>query len=274
MKRPRILLTRSAEGNRAWSQELLRLGAEPLGLACLEHRLADDPHLSARLAKALGPTSPNVDWLALTSPRGVRSLRELVGDTLPPCLGMPVAAVGEGTAEACRRHLGRFDLVADPPTGRGLAENLRARYSASQDGRIVIAAADRARPELERAFAGTAVEILRFEIYRTVPADGTAGLDPKIIPKITIQPLDALFFASPSAIEGYGNLLTASPELKRATAAAPILAIGPTTADALAEGGLPCHAVAEEPRLEALWQAFLALERTSNPTSLPEEITI
>lgn len=216
---PRILLTRSAEGNAQWAEILSRHGVEAVSLPCLEHRLVDDAETRHRVAQ-LWHGEKRAPWWALTSPRGARSVAELLPAEAGP--GPRLAAVGPSTAEACVELFGTCDLVAEPATGTALAQALVSRLGA--EDRLVVAAADRGRLDLESVLRPHGVEVLRIHVYRTLAAE-TA--DSPV--NLAHLELDGIFIASPSAGEGLAALATWPADFR-----IPVTAIGPTTAAALA----------------------------------------
>jgi uroporphyrinogen-III synthase len=95
-------------------------------------------------------------------------------------------------------------------------------------------------------------------VYRTLPAaiDGEA-----LCAQLRAGSLDAITFASPSAVRAFAALLDASARASARQCA--IAAIGLTTAEALRVAGLPVSAVAERAGVESLAEALVgALEHT------------
>ncbi len=254
-----ILLTRSREGNLAWTAELKTSGLEVTSLDCLVHEPVADDATRERLALEW----QQADWMVFTSVRGVESVAAVLSTALSAALsaalqptGPRLAAVGEATAEACRRRLGRCDLLSPVPTGKGLAQHLLARLSPGQ--RIVAPVADRGRRDLEEVLEPHGIQVQRMMVYRTRVASA-AG--PKL--ELNEMGLDAVFFGSPSAIEGLSALAHWD-----AQCGIPAVAIGPTTAQALESRGF-LVTVAARPSLAGM---LAALERLiSQPTSTSPE---
>jgi uroporphyrinogen-III synthase len=157
------------------------------------------------------------DALCVTSREAAR---RLAGVT-PPA-GVTVAAVGPASARA----LAEAGLTADF-VGVGGARELGERLALAAGARVLFPCAEDARGELEESLAARGVEVVRVALYRTIPL-GDARLH---------QGIDARVYMSPSSVEAALALERASPEL-----AAPRLALGRTTAEALASCGVEAEA--------------------------------
>lgn len=117
-----ILVTRGATDAEAWATRLEAHGARSVVFPCIAYELFRDPATRGALADALD----DADWLALTSRRGAEGVAALIDQRRRE--GVRVAAVGNVTADAARRLLGRVDLVASGGTARSLGQDL-ARYA-------------------------------------------------------------------------------------------------------------------------------------------------
>ena len=249
----RILLTRSAEGNKAWAEELAAQSYEAVSLPCLRHHQVDDEDTARHLASLWRPG----EWWLFTSPRGVQSTHALLSKTValhspnlsPDLLSSgerpKIGAVGPATAEICERLLGGYDLVASPNTGKALAQSLVKRLDAEgQDlKQVVVAAADRGRRDLEEILEPRGVKVERITVYSTAPAARNKGEEPTNLEDLD---LDGVFIASPSAMEGLDALAQIPPSWD-----VPVVAIGPTTASSLEGRGFRVS-VSESPSLTGM----------------------
>lgn len=233
----RILLTRSREGNSAWAAELKDLGYGVETLDSLVHEPIVDPATRARFLNEWA----RADWVVFSSERGVEAAAGLLPRPRPD--GPMLATVGPTTAEACRRLLGRCDVQSPEPTGKGLARHLLAQLTNGQ--RVVAAAADRGRRDLEQVLEPAGFEVHRVAVYRTRVA---ATADRKV--DLNRMKIDVVFFGSPSAIEGVGALANWEKD-----GTLPAIAIGPTTARALASSGFRVG-IAERPDLAGMLGAM------------------
>jgi uroporphyrinogen III methyltransferase/synthase len=244
----RVLVTRPAGQAGGLAAELRAAGAEPVLLPLLEVvPLADLAALDAALEKLA-----EWDALVFTSRNAVhvfaerRSARPSRAPAPPAwCVGPATARVALGAGLAVRglpdeagdaSTLLRVILEDDPPAGR----------------RFLLPCAEGAREVLAEGLrrAGARVDVL--PIYRTLPAPvDAAGLRAEL----ASGGLDALSFASPSAVRAFAGHLDA--ESRAAALRALRVAIGPATAGALREVGLAPDAVASEPGAAGIVRALV-----------------
>ena len=261
----RILLTRADEDCAAWAEALERAGAVAVVLPCITAEPLDAPTLRSALADA----AANADWIVFTSRRGVEAFARLAEKGSAG--RARIAVVGPSTAGAASQLLGRVDLIGESGTAKGLADALlpAVRDAASnrrpgsagvgdrgspptrpaaktpeKSPKVVLALAENAGDTLERALSGAGVECRRFDVYRTVPA-------PSREPKLRLDDLgvDAVFLASPSAVTGFLNQVDADSSAR-------LVAIGPSTADAIRARGLEVAGEARTPSLDGLVEAM------------------
>lgn len=233
-----VLLTRTVADCSEWSRELESLGLRAASFPCIECR-ALDVDLTA-LETALASHS----WLALSSARAVEALAALELNLPSP---LPrVACVGERTAAAASQLLDTPALVASEGTaadlGRGLAELLlpgeQVLYLTAREGLM----------ELERQLPPGVVT--RIGLYETLPAT-----------EIAEPPAhEAVFFASPSAVEGFRR------RAQRPLAGIPLVALGPTTARAIEREGWGPVLVAETRSLPGMIEALRQAQGASGET--------
>jgi uroporphyrinogen-III synthase len=211
--------------------------------------IALEPPLDpAPLERALAALD-GYDWLLVTSPRAVAALAARI-PRLPGRL--KVAAVGASTAAAAREAGWRVDRV--PEEFRG--EMLAATFAAAGDApgaRVLYPAADRASDELQNALGALGARVERVEAYRivTAPLDAAACFE-----AAERGGVDAVTFASPSAVEGLATAL-GEPGLTRLLERVPAVVIGPTTERALTRRGLAVGAVAHPSTLDGLVEAVV-----------------
>ena len=200
-------------------------GMTPVHLPCIEIVPGADERIAA-----MREAADRADWLVITSRRVV--------EILWPDGGMPrrpaVAAVGPSTATAVRRAGGRAAVV-----GKGGAAHLREVLAGEVDGSVVaFPHAEGADPETARWLGQHAAELAAAPVYSAIP---TAPGD---------DPVDAVIFGSPSAVEGWSR----SRSLEGMT----IAAIGFTTAARLEAEGRRPDVVPRRPDLEILVEDLAA----------------
>lgn len=244
-----VVVTRPAGGEDALSARLRELGAAVRELPAIELGPPADPApLDAALRALAG-----FDWVAFASAAAVeRVLGRLSELGIPSAAlaGRGLAAVGPATAARLAAGLRPPDLVAAEASGEGLARALAERV---RGRRVLLPRPAEGRPELLDGLAGAGAEVLAVEAYRTLP-----------VPAERLRPLagwvergevDAVAFASPSAVRAVAEALgREAPLLGRALLAA----IGPTTAAALRQAGLPGGIVAGRPTGAELADAIAA----------------
>jgi len=150
------------------------------------------------------------------------SARAVAHCPFPVAAAKRLACIGPQTADAVREAGGTVDLVPDGHDADALAAALVAD-GAGPGVRILFPCADIARTTLEDRLREAGAEVTRLVVYRTVPVDS--------IPADVTRGVDAIVFLSPSAVDAFASL---GGDL----AAAPALAIGRTTAAAVAAHGV------------------------------------
>jgi uroporphyrinogen III methyltransferase/synthase len=248
----RVLVTRPADAADELAAELRAAGAEPVRLPLVEVVPAEDlAPLDAALEKLQ-------DWdaLVLTSRNAARIFAERRRARRPAAAVPPAWCVGPATARAALAA--GLAVRGLPEAGGDASTLLRVILEAGPPAglRVLVPCAEGARDAVVEGLraAGAHVDVL--PIYRTVPAPvDAAGLRAALAGGT----LDALTFASPSAVRAFTSHLDA--EARAAAARAIRVAIGPASAAALAEAGLAPDAVAGEPSAGGIVGALVAARR-------------
>jgi uroporphyrinogen III methyltransferase/synthase len=144
---------------------------------------------------------------------------------------LKVAAVGHATAQVLNQRGWSVDLVPDDSNAAALVAAFEA--CVERPRKALFPASSRALPTIAAGLSQLGAEVIQVEAYRTEPAP----LDVEECKSwIAREAIGAVTFASPSAVielerslgkEGFDRLL----------AAAPAVAIGPTTARELTDRG-------------------------------------
>jgi uroporphyrinogen-III synthase len=230
-------VTRPAEQAGPLVRELERRGARVLVAPTI--RLV--PARSAALTTAVADlTAGRFDWLVLTSATTVEVLRDRLRSRHD--VRARVAAIGDRTAATFRRWA-RRDPDLRPATFTTAA---LARAFPRGSGRVLLARADIAPPDLESAIARKGWEAVRVDAYRTVFA---RSLPREVRRALGRDEVDAVTFTSASTVRGLANVLDARP---RGVVA---VCIGPVTAREARAHGFTAPAVAEPHTLEGLVDA-------------------
>jgi uroporphyrinogen-III synthase len=220
-----VVVTRPEEHDGPLAKELRSLGLPVLIWAAIRVLPADTARLDEALSRA-----ESFDWLVFTSRHAVAA----VTARLPaPPSGLRAAAVGRATASVLRQHGWPVDMLPGEHSAAGLVAAFAASGSA-RGARILYPASSRTLPTLAAGLTQLGAEVTTVEAYRTVSGNTLDVEDCRSW--IARQGVGAVTFASPSAVEELEGAL-GKDDFARLLGTAPAVAIGPTTARALAERG-------------------------------------
>lgn len=220
-----VVVTRPEEHDGPLATELRSLGLAVLIWAAIRVLPADTAQLEEALSRA-----ESFDWLVFTSRHAVAA----VTARLPaPPPGVRTAAVGRATASVLRQHGWPVDLIPGEHSAAGLVAAFAVAGSA-RGARMLYPASSRALPTLAAGLTQLGAEVTTVEAYRTVSGNTLDVEDCRSW--IARQGVGAVTFASPSAVEELEGAL-GKDDFARLLGTAPAVAIGPTTARALAERG-------------------------------------
>ncbi len=201
----------------------------------------------------------SVDWIVLTSPNAVPALDAALQGRL---MQARVAAVGNRTAETLREAGIEPALVSAGPGASQLVEDLAMAGVSGTS--VVCLLSDRARPTLVEGLREAGAQVKVVTAYRNRPVP---HLDAQTREMVRHGGVDVITFASPSAVESFARLV--GHDLPAMSGAA-FFAIGPTTAAALHDAGMPVHGEATSQDatgfIDALRQYF---GHTSQPEGTP-----
>jgi len=221
-----------------------RTGAEIVPLVTGTRVAATDGGAALRdaIAQARGAA-----WITFASASSVEAFASAAphtfafGDAL-------VGVVGHATADAFEKAFDRpADLVADPPNGASLAASIG---DAVEDGgtKVLVIGAEDSTPDLPNGLRASGWEPTPIAAYRLGPPPHT-----DVAPRTTVEEADAIVCTSSSAatfLLTHGGLIAAT---------APVVAIGPSTAETLTRAGMPATRVvtAASPAVEDVVTALL-----------------
>jgi uroporphyrinogen III methyltransferase / synthase len=256
-----VLVPRTRQQAGQLSALLRERGAEPLEVPTIEVRPPDG---YAELDRAVAALAEGAyDWIALTSANGVASLRaraEAAGRDARVLGRVRVAAVGPGTEAALRAWGIAADLVPATATTAALGQAFP-----SDPGRVLLARADLANPELAAAIAAKGGWPDEVTAYRTVPLD---DLDPAARKRLDGGEVDWVAFTAASTVTGFVRAYRAPPP-----AGVRVAAIGPVTAAAAVAAGMRVDAAATEHTIPGLVAAIEQAEIrfTGGPNIAPPD---
>jgi uroporphyrinogen-III synthase len=176
----------------------------------------------------------------------VRYFRELAaagGADLRALTGTRVAAVGRATAAAVKA----LGLGVSFQPSRADAVSLARELQHIKNRHILLLQADIANAEPARIMRERLATVTALPVYRTT---AITTPDPAYEPLLTFGQVRAHILASPSAVDGLTRRLS-EPALARARSL-PAIAVGPSTASALATAGFTAVRTAPIPSVSAL----------------------
>jgi uroporphyrinogen-III synthase len=227
----RIVVTRSVEQARDLMARLENMGAIVLLFPAVSF---SEPSDTAGLDRAIRSLA-EFDWILFTSANAVRFFagrcRKL---GVEPSQGgnYRCAAVGPATASAVAAEGFSVEHVAREFIGLALARELSASIAGKK---ILLPRSERARPELPDALKAGGAEVTEVVAYRT---GGVGAIEPGVMRAIRECQVDVISFFSPSAIENMRGEI-GEELLSLLGAKAAFAAVGPVTAEALRNAGLP-----------------------------------
>ena len=247
--RPKVLVTRAREQAADLVASLRQAGAEPVELPTLRFAPPDDhAPLDAALRRA---AAGEYDWIAVTSANGARSVAGRLASLgmAPASLGAArIASVGEATAAALAEAGLGVDLIAGVSTAEGLAEALRA--AEPRPSRVLYPRSEIARDALAEGLRAHGIAVDDPVAYRTLPAEDA---DPETRERVAGGGIDVVTFASPSSVRNLAAMLGTLDPIRSAR----IVCVGPVTAAAARDAGLPVHAVADDPGVPGMMAAVM-----------------
>jgi len=247
----RVLVTRDEPPGGRLASALRDAGAEPVIAPMIRVVTPEDwQPVDAALAEFA-----NFDGLLITSAHAIRFLADrarALGVSLAEA-GVPAYCVGPETARVTREA---GIPVCAIPDGRhdadALLETLVRRFSPS-GRRYLFPCADVARTTLPTGLAAAGARVDSVVVYRTLSVELGAAELRALLGETGV---DILTFTSPSAARNFVEQLDAAAARRAANCL--VGAIGPVTAEALRDVGLPADVVAERAGVQELVESLVA----------------
>jgi uroporphyrinogen-III synthase len=163
--------------------------------------------------------------------------------------GVVIAAVGETTAAALEDLLGqKADIVAEPPTGEGLAQAIIAKAAPTT---LLSVGGNRTTGGLKRLLVERGFEVCELAVYE--------NFQPKLAP-LTLDRPAIVVFASPSATETFFAVNSGLKETINC------VAIGPTTKESLVKLGAKNISMASQPTADEMFGVIIKLTESGGGT--------
>lgn len=194
--------------------------------------------------------SGSYDWIVITSQHAVKVLeRLLAGVPKPPA--MRIAAVGASTSKCLNERGIAVDVFpVDDQRVSGLLDAMRGFELCGS--RVLCLLGNRARVELAVGLRRRGARVDIVEAYRT---ENVTSADPDALALVRSGRVDIVTFGSPSSVESLGRMLGAD---LAALSGACLVALGPTTAQAMEDASLTAHVIAAVPDAPAVVNAVHA----------------
>jgi len=193
------------------------------------------------------------DWVLFTSSNAVQAL-ERRGEELGRNLNAlpklpPAAAVGPTTSGAAEAAGFSVEYVAAEHSGAGLTKELGAEL---RGRKVLLPRSDRANAELPAALRKCGALVTEVVAYRNLPPSST---DRGKVEECLKDGVDGILFYSPSAVQNFLELL-GSERIASFQGRVLMVAIGPTTANALSCAGIQRIARAADTTTKAVVEAL------------------
>ena len=246
----RVVVTRGSEQGGELIELLTRRGAEVLALPMVRFAPPEDSRALDEHLRHLNRFGA-VLFLSANAVRYVfERCRELGIALGAECAARPmIAAVGPATARALAEYGAPVDYVAREHTGEGLARELKDSLPGKS---VLLPRSDRGNDAISQTLSAGRARVTEVVAYHTARPD---KLDESIVARLCGGEVDAVTFASPSAVQNFAALLGADA-MERIAARTAFAAIGPTTAQALRDAGLPVAIEAAEPSAQGFAAAM------------------
>jgi uroporphyrinogen-III synthase len=252
----RIVVTRAVEQSRELVARLESMGATVLLFPAVSF---SEPPDTAELDRAIFSLG-GFDWILFTSANAARffSSRCRKLGVVPGQSGnYRCAAVGSATASAVATEGFPVDHVAREFNGGALARELSTFIVGKK---LVLPRSERARPDLPEALKSAGAEVTEVVAYHT---GGLGVVEPEVMRAIQEARVDVIAFFSPSAIDNMRAEL-GEKVLSYLAARVALAAVGPVTAAALRDAGLP---VAIQPPLATAESMAAAIAHYFSPSA-------
>jgi hydroxymethylbilane synthase len=215
-RRPRVLLTRAVEQQEPLARALEDVGIEAVRVPAIAiHPVEEGDELDRVIANL-----DRFDWIVVTSANGAAAVLAAAARLGADPAASRWAAVGPSTAAVLEG--GGVEVAHRPRRASGADVAMELPIESGQH--VLLARGDLADPHLPQALRDRGAEVTELTAYRTQEAPPASRA---LLAAALQQPLDAVLFASGSAVRGLIGL--ARPEDLDAVRRLPALCIGPET---------------------------------------------
>ncbi len=251
----RVLVTRPREQAGELCDRLAALGADPIEAPVI--RIAPPEDRGPLLAAAATPAA--FDWIVFTSANAVDAFMNAAlegGRDVRVLHGPKICTVGPGTADRLAHYGIKTDRLPDEFRAEGVVKAIAG--SGPVEGlRVLIPRADIGRETIADELRRGGAMVSDIVAYRTIIEDTKPERDSNVYGMLLQGQIDVVTFASGSAVRGFARIHGAeqAADLLKHTVVA---VIGPTTADAARQLGIPVNVQPAASTIPALVDAIVA----------------
>lgn len=247
----RVLVTRTRAQASSLAEALRAEGAVPVLFPAIEvQRRADPAAVDTAISRLV---FGEYEWVVFTSENAVAVWFDLLAERGHDARAFAltrICAVGPATATALATHGLRADLV--PPEASGDGALLALLEAGASTSNVLLPRAEGARAALPDGLRAAGAQVDEVTLYLAAPpAEVPAGA----LARIRAGEIDAVTFTSSSTVR---NLMTVLGGDVSTLGRAVVACIGPQTAQAAVEAGLPPTVVAEQASVAGLVDALRA----------------
>ena len=244
----RVLVTRTRAQAGAFSDMLLKEGAQPLEVPAITIEPPEDyGELDAALASLA-----RYDWIVFASSNAVHSVFDRLsklGKDARAFRSARVAAVGSESAASLREHGIAADFVPDEFVSEAVVAGLK-RWRIG-GARVLFPRSQIGRETIREGLAALGATVNEVIAYKTVTGTHSAGR----VAELLAEGMDVATFTSSSTVRNLAALLDSNlSQLQQVK----IACIGPITAAAAADQGLKVDIMAKEYTISGLVEALKA----------------
>lgn len=251
----RILVTRPRQQAAELVDRLAALGADTVEAPVI--RIVPPEDRAPLLQAAAAPDA--FDWIVFTSVNAVEAFMAALceGDRDVRMLKGPrLCTVGPGTAEKLADYGIKVDLIPNEFRAEGVVQAM-ARTGSLDGARVLLPRADIGREVIAEGLRRAGAAVTDVVAYRTIAVDTLPDTDPDVYRLLLEGQIDVVTFTSASAVRSFARICGAdqAADLLKNTVVA---VIGPSTADAARQLGIPVAVQPQTFTIAALVDAIVA----------------
>jgi uroporphyrinogen III methyltransferase/synthase len=199
------------------------------------------------------------DWIVFTSANAVEAFMTALLDgprDIRAMAGPQLCTVGSGTAERLARYGIRVDLIPDEFRAEAVVAAL-SQHGAVEGSRVLVPRAAIGRDVIADGLRAAGAHVTDVVAYKTVLEDEQQEDRPDVYRMLLDQAIDVVTFTSPSAVRNFTQIygVEQTTDLLKNTIVA---VIGPVTAEAAIQLGIPVSVVPNVSTIPALVDAIAA----------------